>query len=137
MENTKTPMKWGRNVEGVEMSRMVVGLGQKSFKLEEMTAEDVAFWESKGVDFSFYKVKEAKEDAKPAKQTKEERFKMRVDQLLALGFERVEKNFTRGEDKVSVKEVESAGVEKFAEILEGFKTEEPENTTTTEEGAGE
>ena len=133
MQKGKTPMEWGKDVKGVEMSRVVIGFGQKRFKLEEMTAEEVEFWESKGVDFSFYKKKEAAPEA-PKKQSKEERFNSRVESLLDLGFERVDKNFVHGHLKVTVKEVESMGVEKFTELLEGFKAVTTEGNT---EGSGE
>lgn len=123
MAKEGTPMVWGKEVKGVEMSRVIPGFGQKRFVLAEMTAEEVKFWEEKGVDFSFYKQK--KEAGNAPSQSKEERFNERVGKLLELGFERNENKFLRGEDKVNVKDVETMGVEKFDALLATFVTEAP------------
>lgn len=118
MSKKETPMVWGKDVKGIVLDRVVPGFGQKRFVLAEMTAEEVEFWESKGVCFGFYKPKNTKAEA-PV-QSKEERFNERVGKLLELGFERNENNFLRGEEKVNVSTVETMGVEKFDALLASF-----------------
>lgn len=121
-ETNKAP-KWAKDAKGLILIRQVVGFGHKVFKLDEMTAEEVERWEARGVDFSPFK------DREEPKQSKEERTKTRIEELVKIGFERVENKFTRGEDRVTLNQVETMGAEKFAQLLEGFakkETEEPE-----------
>jgi len=106
-EKKSTPMVWGKDVKGIVIDRVIVGFGQRKFVLAEMTAEQIDFWEKKGVDFSVWK-KEA-----GAEQTKEERTNERIAKLLELGFERNENSFIRGEEKVLLSYVEKTGVEKY------------------------
>ncbi len=127
-ETNKAP-KWAKDVKGLILTRQVVGFGHKVFNLDEMIAEEVERWEARGVDFSPFKDREEKKEGEEPKQSKEERTKTRIEELVKIGFERVENKFTRGEDRVTLNQVETMGAEKLAQLLEGFakkETEEPE-----------
>lgn len=128
-ETNKAP-KWVKDVKGQILTRQVVGFGHKVFKLDQMTAEEVERWEARGVDFSPFKEREEKKAGEEPKQSKEERTKARIEELVKIGFERVENKFTRGEDKVTLNQVETMGAEKFAQLLEGFAKQETEEPQT-------
>lgn len=134
MQESKGAPKWRKDVKGIELSRQVVGWGQQVFKLDQMTAEQVEFWEARGVDFSPYKSKEEKPKSSGS-QSKEERTKERIEKLVSLGFEREENKFIKGTDKVTMNQVETWGVEKFDSLLSGFA--EPENGEEDPEGSEE
>lgn len=87
--------------------RQVVGFGQRSFVLAEMTAEDVEKWKGRGVDLSEYFDQDKRKDQDTsAADDVEDRYKVRVADLLGNGFKRVKDTFKNAEKGTEISAVE-------------------------------
>lgn len=128
--------------EGMTVERMVVGFGQKVFKLSEMNGEEVAKWLKRGADIGEYfeevKGSGGKSAAQVEKEAAEARFKARVGVLLGLGFKRVQDDFKHESGKmIPAKTVVSMPEDEFEaftkeEMVEADKTPEPEGNKEPE-----
>lgn len=111
--------------EKVEVERVIPGFGQRKFKLGSMTSEEVEKWVKRGADIAEYfdevTAKEAEKAAgeKSAEDAARDRYRGRVERLLAAGYARVKDEFKHENGKViAAKEVADAVDTAFDAFME-------------------